>query len=53
MSTIATVTIAAPTPRNASAAALANACFRKRVVKAKRGKGSYSRKPKYAGRNFN
>lgn len=52
MATIATVRIEASTQRNGIAAALSNACFRKQVIKAKRGKGSYTRKPKHAARAF-
>jgi stalled ribosome alternative rescue factor ArfA len=31
-------------PRNLYAKALANPCFRKRIVRARKGKGSYDRK---------
>ncbi len=38
--------------RNPMAGALANACFRKRVVKPAKGKGSFSRKAKHRVRDF-
>ena len=38
------ITGKAPAGRNAVAAALANGAFRARVVKAKKGRGSYNRK---------
>ena len=38
----------APAKRNGIAASLAQAAFRPRAVKAKKGRGSYSRKAKHA-----
>lgn len=49
MAAALTVTGTAPAARNPIAGALANGAFRKRVVRAKAGKGSYSRKPKHKG----
>lgn len=37
----------APAKRNAIASTLSQACFRKRIVKAKVGPGSYARRPKH------
>jgi stalled ribosome alternative rescue factor ArfA len=37
----------APAKRNAIASTLSQACFRKRIVKAKIGPGSYARRPKH------
>jgi stalled ribosome alternative rescue factor ArfA len=42
-----TITGKAPAARNGIAAALATPAFRKRVVRAKAGKGSYTRKAKH------
>lgn len=49
MATIATVKLDAATARNPIATALANSAFRNRVVRAKAGKGSYTRKDKHKG----
>jgi stalled ribosome alternative rescue factor ArfA len=47
-----TVTGKAPARRNAMAGSLANGAFRHQVVRARKGKGSYSRKPKHNARAF-
>lgn len=47
MSASLSITGTGPTARNPIATALADGAFRKRVVRAKAGKGSYSRKPKH------
>ena len=38
--------------RNPMAGALAQACFQNRVVRARKGKGSYSRKAKHSARAY-
>jgi len=51
-SKIETVTGKAPARRNAMAGSLANGAFRHQVVRARKGKGSYSRKPKHVTRAY-
>lgn len=46
------VTGKAPARRNAMAGSLAHGAFRHQVVRARKGKGSYSRKGKHAARAY-
>jgi stalled ribosome alternative rescue factor ArfA len=45
---IMTVTGAAPAKRNEMAVALQSNLFRKQILKSKKGKGAYARRPKHA-----
>lgn len=41
-----------PATRNPMAGALSNGAFRRQIVRARKGKGAYNRKPKHAARAF-